>query len=55
MIILQPYNWLWQSDIDAAYAKFVSTKPPPAIEDYERELMRFGEASTACRLRGLTR
>ncbi|RYE97643.1 MAG: hypothetical protein EOO41_03270, partial [Methanobacteriota archaeon] len=34
------YDWLWQSDVDAAYAAFTAKKP--ALEDYERELLRFG-------------
>jgi dynein heavy chain, axonemal len=35
------FAWLWEQDIDATYQKFLQTKP--ATDDYEREILRFGE------------
>jgi dynein heavy chain, axonemal len=35
------FSWLWEQDIDATYQKFLETKP--ATDDYEREILRFGE------------
>jgi dynein heavy chain len=41
------FSWLWTQDVDAAYDKFIATAGAanggrPSLEDYERELNRFG-------------
>jgi dynein heavy chain, axonemal len=35
------YDWLWREDAEAAYVKFMKTNPE--LDDYERELSRFGQ------------
>lgn len=42
------FDWLWQTEIDAAYQAFVAKKP--SLDDYERELLRFG-ACARCAVR----
>jgi dynein heavy chain len=41
------YSWLWVKDPEVAYNEFLASKPPPVLEDFKAELIRFEELQSS--------